>query len=90
MLRGLAPSRVCMTHFGADEDVAGHLDKLEAWLTEAVMETEPGDEAAFASWLAARFDAQGPEIAERLRQAMPPNQLWLGLERYWRKRREAS
>ena len=32
------------------------------------------------------------ELAERLRQAAPPDQLWLGLERYWRKRaeREAS
>ena len=26
--------------------------------------------------------------AERIRQAAPPDQMWLGLERYWRKRRE--
>ena len=89
MLRGLDPARVCMTHFGADEDVAGHVGKLEAWLAEAAERSEPGDREAFAGWLAARFDAEGGEIAERLRQAMPPEQLWLGLERYWRKRREA-
>ena len=28
------------------------------------------------------------EVRERYRQAAPPDQLWLGLERYWRKRRE--
>ena len=47
-----------------------------------------GDREGFGRWLEARFDAEGVEIAERLRQAMPPDQLWLGLERYWRKRAE--
>lgn len=89
MLRGLDPARVCMTHFGADDDVSGHLGRLEAWLHEAAVQSEPGDREAFASWLETRFDAEGGEIAARLRQAMPPEQLWLGLERYWRKRREA-
>jgi hypothetical protein len=27
-------------------------------------------------------------VRERYTQAAPPDQLWLGLERYWRKRRE--
>jgi glyoxylase-like metal-dependent hydrolase (beta-lactamase superfamily II) len=90
MLRSLEPARVCMTHFGADEDVPGHLDALESWLTEAAEVSAGGDRAAFGSWLDARFDAEGPEVALRLRQAMPPDQLWLGLERYWRKRREAE
>jgi glyoxylase-like metal-dependent hydrolase (beta-lactamase superfamily II) len=90
MLRRLEPSRVCMTHFGANEDVAGHLGSLETWLDQATAESEPADRGRFERWLAARFDAEGPEIAERLRQAMPPDQLWLGLERYWRKRREAG
>ena len=84
MLRRLAPSRVCMTHFGSDEDVAGHLDKLEAWLTEAATESETGDEQAFASWLTARFDAEGPRSASACARRCRPDQLWLGLERYWR------
>lgn len=90
MLRSLDPARLCITHFGASEDVAGQLDRLESWLAEAAAESEPGDRERFAAWLAGRFDAEGGEIAERLRQAMPPDQLWLGLERYWRKRREAD
>jgi glyoxylase-like metal-dependent hydrolase (beta-lactamase superfamily II) len=89
-LRALRPTRLCMTHFGANEDVDGQLAQLERWLDEAAAASEDGDREPFARWLAARFDAEGAEIAERLRQAMPPDQLWQGLERYWRKRREAQ
>jgi glyoxylase-like metal-dependent hydrolase (beta-lactamase superfamily II) len=90
LVRELGPRRLCITHFGASEDVAGQLDRVEKWLADAAAASEAGDREAFASWLAARLDAEGGEIAERLRQAMPPDQLWLGLERYWRKRREAD
>ena len=89
-VRDLAPRRLCITHFGAHEDVDGHLDAIAAWLREAAQRSEPGDRDEFARWLDTRFDAEGGEIAERLRQAMPPDQLWLGLERYWRKRHEAG
>ena len=89
-VRALQPRRVCVTHFGASEDADGQLDRVSGWLREARDRTEPGDREAFAAWLDERFDAEGGEIAERLRQAMPPDQLWLGLERYWRKRREAD
>ena len=90
MLRGLEPERICVTHFGASGDAAAHLDGIEAWLAEATAVSERGDEGEFDRWLAERFGGEGPEIAERLRQAMPPEQLWLGLERYWRKRRESE
>ena len=89
-LRALQPKRLCVTHFGANEDVDGQLARLETWLGEAAEVSEPGERERFAEWLDARFDAEGGEIAERLRQAMPPDQLWLGLERYWRKRRESA
>lgn len=89
-LRALDPKRICVTHFGASEDAGSHLDGIEAWLAEATAVSERGDEGEFGRWLAECFDGEGPVIAERLRQAMPPDQLWLGLERYWRKRREAG
>ena len=88
MIRRLGPSRICRTHFGASDDADAELDRLEAWLREAAAESGHGDGERFGRWLAERFDAEGAEVAERLRQAMPPDQLWLGLERYWRKRRE--
>lgn len=86
MLRSLEPQRLCMTHFGANDDVEGQIARVEAWLKDAAEESSHGDPERFAKWLGERFDAEGGEIAERLRQAMPPDQLWLGLERYWRKR----
>jgi glyoxylase-like metal-dependent hydrolase (beta-lactamase superfamily II) len=89
-VRALAPRRLCVTHFGPNEDVEGQLDRVSAWLRGARERSEPGDREAFAAWLDERFEAEGGEIAERLRQAMPPDQLWLGLERYWRKRRDAD
>ncbi|MDQ3571844.1 MAG: MBL fold metallo-hydrolase [Actinomycetota bacterium] len=88
MVRGLDPKRICMTHFGASDDPQSQLDKIEDWLGEASELASAGDPHAFAAWLDRRFDAEGPDIALRLRQAMPPDQLWLGLERYWRKRRD--
>jgi glyoxylase-like metal-dependent hydrolase (beta-lactamase superfamily II) len=87
-LRALEPKRICVTHFGASEDPGDHLGRIEVWLREATEVAEHGDAEEFGRWLRDRFDAEGPELAQRLRQAMPPDQLWLGLERYWRKRRE--
>jgi glyoxylase-like metal-dependent hydrolase (beta-lactamase superfamily II) len=89
-VRELRPKRLCITHFGANEDVHGQLDRIAGWLREAAERSAPGDHEEFARWLDSRFEAEGGEIAERLRQSMPPDQLWLGLERYWRKRREAE
>lgn len=88
LLRSLEPKRICVTHFGANEEVEDQLARVEAWLKDAADESSHSDPDRFAAWLRARFDGEGPEVAERLRQAMPPDQLWLGLERYWRKRRE--
>jgi glyoxylase-like metal-dependent hydrolase (beta-lactamase superfamily II) len=90
MLRSLEPQRICMTHFGWKDDAEGQIARVEAWLKDAAEESSHGDPDRFAEWLHARFDAEGQEVAERLRQAMPPDQLWQGLERYWRKRREAE
>jgi glyoxylase-like metal-dependent hydrolase (beta-lactamase superfamily II) len=88
LVRELAPSRLCVTHFGAGEDPPAQLDAVEAYLREAA-EVSAGDDAdEFARWLGAVLAGESADVAERLRQAMPPEQLWLGLERYWRKRRE--
>jgi glyoxylase-like metal-dependent hydrolase (beta-lactamase superfamily II) len=87
-LRRLRPSRLCMTHFGAPDDPEAHLGALESYLRQASEISSGGDRDEFARWLGALIDPQGEEVAARLRQAMPPDQLWLGLERYWQKRRE--
>jgi glyoxylase-like metal-dependent hydrolase (beta-lactamase superfamily II) len=90
LLRELAPARLCMTHFGPGDDPPAQLDAVESYLRRAA-EVSAGDDAdEFARWLDAIVAGEGDEVAVRLRQAMPPDQLWLGLERYWRKRREAE
>ena len=89
MLRSLEPKRICMTHFG-DNDPETQLARVEAWLKDAAEESSHDDRERFAEWLLPRFDAEDGDVAERLKQAMPPDQLWLGLERYWRKRRESE
>ena len=45
-----------------------------------------GDRERFLGDLEERIAAEPPELAERTRSAMPPEQTWLGLERYWRVR----
>ena len=36
------------------------------------------------------LEASDPATVEAFEQAAPPNQLYMGLERYWRKRAEAG
>ena len=90
LLRELGPSRLCMTHFGASDDPPAQLDALEAYLREAAEVSAGRDRDEFAGWLGSILAGEDDDVAERLRQAMPPDQLWMGLERYWRKRREGD
>lgn len=84
------PRLVRMTHFGevapADEQLAIAAESLRRTADWARRD----DREAFAARLGALIDTQPPAAAERMRSAMPPDQVWLGLERYWRKRREAE
>ncbi len=84
----LAPRRLCLTHFGAVDEPAAQLAAVESWLQEAWRLSQAGDREAFEAWMAAQFEGEDEEILKRTGQAMFPQHLWLGLERYWRKRRE--
>lgn len=86
-LRELEPARLCLTHCGASEDAAAHLAAAEAELDRLSTAARAGDRAAFMADLDLRLAAEPPAAARRIRAAIPPEQLWLGLERYWRKRR---
>ena len=87
----LEPSRLCLTHFGPAEDPPAQLERVRErlrWLAELARDS--GREG-FIERLAAEIDEVADEdVALRHRQAAPPEQLWLGLERYWRKRAEAG
>ncbi|MQA75586.1 MAG: MBL fold metallo-hydrolase [Solirubrobacterales bacterium] len=87
LIEGLEPRRLRLTHFGAAEDVGAQLDRLRASLRRESERARPGDRDAFLAAFEAELErgADGDRAA-RLLQAVPPEQTWLGLERYWRKR----
>jgi glyoxylase-like metal-dependent hydrolase (beta-lactamase superfamily II) len=89
VVAGRGPSALCLTHAGRFEDVDRHLEACRERLRDHARVTEPGDGDAFAAHLAHEVeDAGDDDVRERLRQAAPPDQMWLGLQRYWLKRRE--
>jgi|tagenome__1003787_1003787.scaffolds.fasta_scaffold20958079_2 glyoxylase-like metal-dependent hydrolase (beta-lactamase superfamily II) len=89
VLRGWDPGAVCITHFGTFTDVTDHLDTLEHALDEMAAMARDTDDAAFRAWIRERIEgAVTADVAESYFQAMPPETLHAGLERYWRKRAE--
>ena len=85
------PQRLCLTHFGRVEDVAAQLERLRRGLRTNAERARDGDREQFLTQVEAEIDAQvDGEAAVRLRQTAPGELLWLGLERYWRKRDRAQ
>lgn len=84
---GWAPERLAMTHFGSTEDVDAQLaelgERLDTW---AARMREQDLEQFVAEFMAEVAENAGDELALTYRQAAPPEQLYAGLERYWRKR----
>jgi len=85
------PARLALTHFGVFEDVSDHLGRLRETLQCWGDRVAHGmDEATFVAAARADCRASDPGEAEAYDRAAPYSQCYLGLERYWRKRREAS
>jgi glyoxylase-like metal-dependent hydrolase (beta-lactamase superfamily II) len=81
-IEAMAPARLRLTHFGAADEPGLQLDRTRAALRRAIEAARGGRDgflAAFERQLERTTDA---ETAERVRQATPPEQQWLGLERY--------
>ena len=78
------PERICITHFGAREDVGEHVDAmheaLDAWGEVARVSTDE----AYTRATEARFPGEpGSELNRAYHRAMPPSMLWAGWQRYW-------
>lgn len=89
-IRGWAPQELAFTHFGATTDPAGQLEelgrRLEAW-AELAREL---DRDSFVATVTAEIEAGAqPGTLPAYVQAAPPEQVYAGLERYWRKRLQA-
>jgi glyoxylase-like metal-dependent hydrolase (beta-lactamase superfamily II) len=85
------PERLAITHFGDYGDVAEHLDRLRAALAHWSELAGRVDLETYAAALkAAAAEAFDEENARSFGQAMPPDQQWLGLDRYLQRTREAG
>jgi glyoxylase-like metal-dependent hydrolase (beta-lactamase superfamily II) len=85
------PSAVCLTHFGRKTDVQEQVERIRERLATWGELARGGDGERFVAAVRDQVRAAtDPEAAKRLLQAAPADQLWLGLERYWRKRAEAE
>ena len=83
------PKSLHLTHFGPVTDVDAQLDRARSSLARVAELSRDGDRAAYLRGLETDIErGADTETAVRLRQAAPPEYDWLGLERYWRKRRE--
>ena len=89
LIEALRPRRLRLTHFGVAEDVGAQLERARDSVRGQAGAAEGGNRERFIELLDSAIDAgTDPETARSLRQAIPPDQAWQGLERYWRKRRE--
>jgi len=81
------PTSLGLTHFGAVEEPEPHIGQVRQRLREVADRARELDGEAFERALrdevASAVDA---DTAAVLLQAVPPEQQWLGLDRYWRKR----
>jgi glyoxylase-like metal-dependent hydrolase (beta-lactamase superfamily II) len=85
------PGRLCLTYFGVVEEVDEQLQRVSERLRAHAERTRWGDRERFLDGVEREIDsAVDSEAAKRLRQAAPPDQMWLGLERYWRKRESTA
>ncbi|NLT05466.1 MAG: MBL fold metallo-hydrolase [Solirubrobacterales bacterium] len=89
LIAARAPKRLCLTHFGAYDDVAGHLERIRESLTLRAEKARALDGDAFAEWSRAELrSAVDADTAAALDQAAPQDDLYAGLRRYWDKRAE--
>ena len=71
------------TGFSADDLlVVTEQDILGDRMTRAISRKKKSE--TFLAELEGRIGSEPAELAERTRSAMPPEQVWMGLERYWR------
>jgi glyoxylase-like metal-dependent hydrolase (beta-lactamase superfamily II) len=82
------PRRLCLTHYGRTDDPIEQVERVRERLRWSAALARRGDRKRFLADVAAETERSLDEgAALRLRQAAPPEQQWLGLERYWRKLR---
>lgn len=83
------PQRLVMTHFGSADDAGAQLAELSERLDDWAAFAREQDRESFVDRVRSEIGERvDPETAAAYEQAAPPDQLYAGLERYWRKRAE--
>jgi glyoxylase-like metal-dependent hydrolase (beta-lactamase superfamily II) len=80
------PSSLAITHFGEVADPGGHIEAVRARLREQAELARKTDAEEFERLLREQIAGIDPEARDSLLQAVPPEQQWAGLDRYWSKR----
>ena len=82
------PRRLAMTHFGASGDVEAQLHELAARLDAWAQLARDTDQDGFIAAIEPEIAAHAPDqVIPAYAQAAPHDQLYMGLSRYWAKRR---
>ena len=85
------PQTLAITHFGDYRDVAEHLDRLREALARLSELAATTDRDGYADMLRAEVSAALDETdAASFMQAMPPEDQWLGIDRYRTRERESG
>jgi glyoxylase-like metal-dependent hydrolase (beta-lactamase superfamily II) len=85
-----SPERLAVTHFGSYDDVEAQLAALSERLEDWARRAREQDRETFIAGIEEEIAAgAGPGTTPAYAQAVPPDQVFMGLERYWRKRAEA-
>jgi glyoxylase-like metal-dependent hydrolase (beta-lactamase superfamily II) len=89
LVQSRKPARLRLTHFGAVDTVDEHIAQMRGRLAAWGEVARSADMERFIQVVEAETRATvGDDTAAAYFQAAPPNQLYLGLERYWAKKAE--
>ncbi len=89
MVEAWGPKRLCLTHYGHVDDVAGQIAKTRAWLAEWGPRACELSQEEFVEQVEALVRSEiGEDAGDRFVQAAPLDHSYAGLVRYWQKRSE--
>jgi glyoxylase-like metal-dependent hydrolase (beta-lactamase superfamily II) len=81
------PARLAITHFGSYDDVDAQIAAMHEGLDRWAALARDTDAESYAAAMIAEME-QAPDATamQAFLQAMPPDTLWPGLDRYWSKK----
>jgi glyoxylase-like metal-dependent hydrolase (beta-lactamase superfamily II) len=87
LVRSWRPERLALTHFGTAENVDASLEEVAERLDRWAALARDSEQESFMSAIHQEIgDGTGPQDAAAYEEAAPADQLYMGLQRYWRKR----